>query len=165
MAAPGADRTVRFSIVDRLVDEAPKLAADPPLTWAESVRQLKASVLRDLEWLLNTRRIVEPAPDAFPEVQRSLYHYGLPDVSSVSKDSTAAMRLVVQQMEESIRLFEPRLDHVRVLTAERTSAEQRDLRFVIEAMLRMEPNPERVVFDTVLEPVRGEFRVEAADEA
>jgi hypothetical protein len=32
-------------------------------------------------------------------------------------------------------------------------------RFVIEAMLKMEPNPERVVFDTVLETPTGKFSV------
>jgi type VI secretion system protein ImpF len=164
MAAPVAERTVRFSVIDRLVDDSPKLAADPPITWAESVRQLKESVLRDLEWLLNTRRIIEPASDVYPEVQQSLYHYGLPDVTSVSKDSSAALRMLVQQMEDCIRLFEPRLENVRVHMAERLPG-QRDLRFIVEAMLRMDPNPERVVFDTVLETVRGEFRIEAgADE-
>lgn len=164
MATPVAERTVRFSVLDRLIDDNPRVAADPPVTWAESVRQLKGAVLRDLEWLLNTRRIIEPAPDPYPEVQRSLYHYGLPDVTSVSKDSPAALRLLVQQMEECLELFEPRLENVRVQVAEKPSRDQRDLRFVIEAMLRMEPNPERVVFDTVLETVRGEFRVEGGEE-
>jgi type VI secretion system protein ImpF len=161
MAIPATDRTVRLTVIDRLIDDDPKLLSDPSVTWAESVRQLKEAVLRDLEWLLNTRRIIEPAPDTYPEVQRSLYHYGLPDVSSVSKDSPLALRLLVQQMEDCIKLFEPRLDNVRVQLLEKLPS-QRDLRFVIEAMLRMEPNPERIVFDTVLEAVRGEFRIEGA---
>jgi type VI secretion system protein ImpF len=165
MAAPGTERTVRFSVIDRLVDEEPRLGADAPITWAESVRRLKGSVLRDLEWLLNTRRQIEPAPAIYAEVQRSLYHYGLPDVSSVSRDSAPALRILIQQMEECIRTFEPRLDNVRVLATPQAGAEQRELRFVIEAMLRMEPNPERVVFDTVLETVRGEFRVAPALDA
>lgn len=156
------DRSVRLSVIDRLIDEEPGLAADPPRTWAESVRHLKASVLRDLEWLLNTRRMIELAPGAYAEVQRSLYHFGLPDVSSVSRDSPTALRLLQQQMEECIRLFEPRLDSIRVVAAEQATGERRELRFVIEAMLRMEPNPERIIFDTVLETARGEFRLEAA---
>lgn len=161
MAIPATDRTVRLTVIDRLIDDDPKLLSDPSVSWAESVRQLKEAVLRDLEWLLNTRRIIEPAPDTYPEVQRSLYHYGLPDVSSVSKDSPLALRVLVQQMEDCIKLFEPRLDNVRVQLLEKLPS-QRDLRFVIEAMLRMEPNPERIVFDTVLEAVRGEFRIEGA---
>jgi type VI secretion system protein ImpF len=165
MADSTADRTVRLSIIDRLIDDNPKLAADPPSTWAESVRRLKASVLRDLDWLLNTRRVIEPASDIYPEVQQSLYHYGLPDMTSVSRDSTAAARLLASQVEDTIRLFEPRLDAVRVLAVEQAGGERRELHFVIEALLRMDPNPERVVFDTVLETVRGEFRVESAVEA
>ena len=119
-------------------------------------------MLRDLEWLLNTRRIIELAPSAYAEVQRSLYHFGLPDTSSVSRDSPTALRLLLQQIEECIRIFEPRLDNVRVAAVERATEEKRELRFVIEAILRMEPNPERIVFDTVLETARGEFRLEAA---
>jgi type VI secretion system protein ImpF len=157
-----AEHAVRASVLDRLIDESPRLAADPPITWEESVRRLKASVLRDVEWLLNTRRIFATAPDTHPEVQSSLYHYGLPDVTSVSRDSPTALRVLVHDMEECIRLFEPRLDQVRVVQAEQPAG-QRDLRFAIEAMLRMEPDPERIVFDTVLEPVRGEFRI-AVDE-
>lgn len=163
MATLIADRTVRLSVLDRLIDENPRVAADPPITWDESVRRLKNAVLRDLEWLLNTRRIIAPAPEVYPEVQRSLYHYGLPDVTSVSRDSPTAVRQLVQQMEECIKLFEPRLDTIRVYVAEKAK-DQRDLRFVIEAMLRMEPNPERVVFDTILEPVRGGFRIEAGSD-
>jgi type VI secretion system protein ImpF len=161
MATPVSERTVRLSVLDRLLDDAPKLAADPPITWAESVRRLKVGVLRDLESLLNTRRNFEVVPEAYPEVRRSIHAFGLPDVTSVSRDSPTAVRLIVQQMEQAIRTFEPRLENVRVFLAERTP-EQRELRFVIEAMLRMEPDPERVLFDTVLEPVHGEFRIERA---
>jgi len=36
---------------------------------------------------------------------------------------------------------------------------RRELRFLIEAVLRMDPNPEPVVFDTVLEFSSGEYDV------
>ena len=39
-----------------------------------------------------------------------------------------------------------------------------ELRFVLEATLLMDPNPERVVFDTVLEVTRGEYDVRSADD-
>ena len=34
------------------------------------------------------------------------------------------------------------------------------VRFQVEALLRMDPSPEHVVFDTVLEVARGEYAVE-----
>jgi type VI secretion system protein ImpF len=64
-----------------------------------------------------------------------------------------------RQVEDAIALFEPRLTDVRVSVAESEDAERRQLRFIVEAMLRMDPNPERVLFDTVLDPTRGEFQV------
>lgn len=152
-----AGASVRHSVLDRLLaGNAP--GADAPDDMAESVRQLKFAVLRDLEWLLNTRRIAEPASDAYPEVQRSVYHYGLPDVSSLSLDEQTVRRRLVAYVEECIESFEPRLTAVRVTPAE-TKREDRTVRFTVEALLRMEPNPERIVFDTVLEPSRGEFQV------
>ena len=164
MAAPANERTVRLSVIDRLIDSEPGLAGDPTTTWDESVRQLKMALLRDVEWLLNTRRIPEPAPDHYPEVQRSVYHFGIPDVSSLSSDSDASRQKLQQHIEESIRIFEPRLTRVRVVPTQE-GMEGREIRFVIEALLRMDPNPERVIFDTVLETASGEFRVNGSDNA
>jgi type VI secretion system protein ImpF len=166
MAQREIERTVRLSVIDRLVDTEPRNAADAPLTWSESVRRLKASVLRDIEWLLNTRRIIEPAPAGFPELQSSLFHYGLPDITSLSADSAETRRELARQVEECVELFEPRLTGVRVLLVTDTDQSRKHrVRFRIEGLLRMDPNPERVVFDTVLETASGKFDVSGADHA
>lgn len=159
MATPGAERTVRPSVLDRLIDDAPREPADSPDTLAETTRAFRAAVLRDVEWLLNTRRIAEPAPDAFPELQRSVYHFGLPDVTSLSADSDAARKRLLRQVEECISLFEPRLSGVRVTLTPADEGGRRHVRFLVEGLLRMDPNPERVVFDTILETSSGKFRV------
>jgi type VI secretion system protein ImpF len=165
MAGPASDRTARLSVIDRLIDTAPSLAADPPVTMDESVRQMKRSVLRDLEWLLNTRRTPEPAPDQYPEVQQSVYNFGVPDISSLSADSPASRDKLLRHIEESIRLFEPRLTAVKVTPAEKSGTANREIRFVVDALLRMEPNPDRIVFDTVLTTSSGEFRVNSIADA
>ncbi|MBA4156456.1 MAG: type VI secretion system baseplate subunit TssE [Gemmatimonadetes bacterium] len=159
MANREVERTVRQSVLDRLIDFEPKQSADASTTWAESVRQLKESVLRDLEWLLNTRRTPETAPDAYAEVKRSVFHYGLPDITSLSGESEVVRRRLIRQVEECIQLFEPRLTGVRVSPVEVEEESKRRIRFIIEAILRMEPNPERVTFDTVLEISSGKFLV------
>ena len=160
MAAPGAERTVRPSVLDRLVDDAPREPADSPTTLAESARAFRAAVLRDVEWLLNTRRIAVPAPDSCPEVQRSVYHFGVPDVTSMSSDSDPARQRLLRQVEECISTFEPRISGVRVSPAVvRDEEGGRRIRFVVEGTLRMDPGPERVAFDTELEPSSGKFRV------
>lgn len=165
MMSKETERTVGRSVLDRLIDPEPTVAADKPRSWAESVRELRAAVRRDLEWLLNTRQIAEPAADAYPEVQQSVYHFGLPDLTSLSADSADTRRRLVRQVEECIRLFEPRLTGVRVSVIEPKGERRHQVRFVIEGMLRMEPDPEHVVFDTILETVSGKFQLAGVNDA
>ena len=62
MARGDADIAVTPALLDRLIDLDPGASSDPPATRNQSVRQLKVSLRRDLEWLLNTRRTPEEAP-------------------------------------------------------------------------------------------------------
>ncbi len=87
MAKSEIERTVQPSILDRLTDEDPRSSADPRITYAESLRKFKEGVQRDLEWLLNTRRTPMPAGDEFEELRNSLYHYGVPDITSMSREN------------------------------------------------------------------------------
>ena len=162
MARSEIERTAQLSVLDRLIDREPGVTSDAAVTLAESVRQVKAALRRDLESLLNTRRTSEPAPEQLEEVRRSLYHYGLPDVSSLSQDSPDDRERLLRGLEDAITVFEPRLAGVRV-TLDQTEIEarphERTLHFVIEGTLQMDPTPERVAFDTVFELSSGECHV------
>ena len=160
------ERTVQPSLLDRLTDLDPRLSADARITFAESLRQFKDSVQRDLEWLLNTRCTPEEVPELFEEVQRSLYRYGLPDITSFSRDSRRSRQHLLQRIEEAITLFEPRLSDVRLRMVEQEGEQhRRELRFAVAATLHMDPTPEQVVFDTVLEFSSGEYQVAGAQNA
>ena len=161
MAKGELERTVQQSLLDRLTDDEPRVAADVPMTWAQSVRAFKAGVRRDLEWLLNTRRTAEVAPEHLVEVGRSLYHYGLNDMMSLSKDSDSDRERLLRWVEEVIATYEPRLENVRGALAdvEPANAHRRELHFVIQGVLRMDPSPEQVVFDTVLEFASGDVEI------
>jgi type VI secretion system protein ImpF len=166
MAKPGIERTVRLSLLDRLTDERPDLGADPVMRFQESRDRMLVSLRRDLEWLLNTHRGQEVEPEEFEELQRSLYHYGLPDVSAVSRDSADAHARLLRQVKEAIVAFEPRLANVRVSEAPLPAGEnRREVRFIIHGLLRMDPNPEQVVFDAVLELSSGEYDVKGGRDA
>jgi type VI secretion system protein ImpF len=68
---------------------------------------------------------------------------------------------LLRALEASIRNFEPRLTAVKVIPLE-TSADggaKKLLRFQIEGLLKMDPAPERVSFDTVLQLTTGEYQV------
>lgn len=165
MAPAELERTAQRSVIDRLIDTEPTNASDATITLAQSVREVKRALSRDLEWLLNTRRIVEPAPETCPELRRSLYHYGLPDITSSAAASTDARNWLRRQVEETIALFEPRLANVRVTVRDSDEAGRREVRFVVEAVLQMEPSPEQVVFDTVLEVASATFAIEGGRDA
>jgi type VI secretion system protein ImpF len=120
---------------------------------------------RDLEWLLNTRQIVHGVPEEFPELEGSLYGYGLPDVSNLSGSSIRDRNRLLRMLESTITAYEPRLSGVKVNVVESGSNSGRQLRFQIEALLLMDPSPELVSFDTVLELSSGEYQIKGEQSA
>jgi type VI secretion system protein ImpF len=167
MAKNEIERTVQPSLLDRLTDLDPRSSADARVTLAESIRLFKASLQRDLEWLLNTRRTPEPLPaDWFEQVPRSIYHFGIPDITSLSRDSRESRSILLRDVEAAIAAFEPRLTDVNISVIEAEGEQfRRELRFHIEATLRMDPTPEQVVFDTVLNFASGEYDIAAVRDA
>ncbi|HXJ88534.1 MAG TPA: type VI secretion system baseplate subunit TssE [Candidatus Binatia bacterium] len=157
-----ASGPVTLSVLDRLIDRDPKTRSEVPPSRAQSLRELKFALKRDLEWLLNTRRTIDPAPDSARETTRSVYHYGFADVSSKSVLSTRDHADLVRDMEAAIAAFEPRLKRARV-RMEPVEGAYRTLKFVIEGLLCMDPAPEAVRFDTVLELGKGEYEIKGAD--
>ncbi|MFB3813503.1 MAG: type VI secretion system baseplate subunit TssE [Terriglobales bacterium] len=158
MARFEPEMVITQSLLDRLTDEEPKTPADPPMTRAQSFRQFKAALRRDLEWLLNTRQTPFAAGKEFRELSNSLYNYGLPDLSAISAQSVYDRKRLVQSLQATVETFEPRLADVRV-TMESMPANTRMLRFRIEGLARIDPAPEQVSFDTVLELTSGEYEV------
>ncbi|MBN2321342.1 MAG: type VI secretion system baseplate subunit TssE [Acidobacteria bacterium] len=159
MPKPDPELAVTSSIIDRLIDLEPGVSADPQVNRSQSVRQLKASLQRDLEWLLNTRRNPDEAPETYEELSRSLYNYGLPDVTSLGLNSPRDKQRLLRHIEQTIEIFEPRLADIRVRELDDTGSGSRIMRFQIEALLKMDPAPEQVFFDTVLQLNSGEYQV------
>ena len=62
-------------------------------------------------------------------------------------------------IEQTLAVFEPRLKKVKVAQLESTSGAQHVLRFQIEGLLDMDPAPELISFDTVLQLSSGEYQV------
>jgi type VI secretion system protein ImpF len=165
MARGAGETTITISVLDRLIDVEPENRLENPLSRAQSVRLLKNSVRRDLEWLLNTRRIADLPDENLKEVNRSTYTYGLPDLSSVSAGSSGDRNRLVRNLLATINLFEPRLANVRLVLVETPDSGKKDVRLRIEAMLRMDPVPEPISFDTVIELKSGSCHLSGGDDA
>ena len=156
------DVLITLSVFDRLIDNDPRNSSEAALTRAESLRRLRIAVRRDLEWLLNSRRIATPPDPALVELNRSAYVYGLPDVSSIRIGDKREQLKLLASIEKSIQIFEPRLTDVRVipLVDESKKSIQR-LDFRIEGLLLMDPAPEHVSFDTTLDAVNQNYRIKS----
>ncbi|HWC95683.1 MAG TPA: type VI secretion system baseplate subunit TssE [Candidatus Sulfopaludibacter sp.] len=159
MARWETEQTVTQSILERLIDRDPTQSADPAPTRAQSVRQLKASLRRDLEWLLNTRRTPRPATSEFAEVEKSLYNFGLQDMTNLAWDSSRDRARLSRMIEQTVQTFEPRITGLKVVALDSMQGLTHVLRFQIQGLLDMDPAPEHISFDTVLQLSSGEYQV------
>jgi type VI secretion system protein ImpF len=159
MAKIKADQPLLPSVLDRLIDEEPGVRRDPPQSRTQVLRELKQSVRRDLENLLNTRQRSLPHPQNLTELERSLVSYGMPDVIGTTMAGTEGREQLRQLLEETIRRFEPRFKTVKVELLDAAESLDRTLRFRIDALLHATPAPEPVTFDSALEPVSGSIDV------
>lgn len=146
------------SVLDRLLDDDPRASMDPPRSRSIMLQALKQSVRRDLEWLLNTRCHYENIDDLLEEAPKSVAFYGLPDFTGKSARGTSEQKHLLQMLEIAITNFEPRFLDPKV-SIEPMDDTDRQLRFRIEAKLDVDPAPEPVVFDTVLQVGSGDFAV------
>lgn len=160
MARIENESVVTQSVLERLIDREPAARQEPAPTRSQSIRLLKASVRRDLEWLLNTRQNPEAVGEDYPELAKSMFNYGLPDFSSMSFDNPKDRMRLLRHLENTIRIFEPRLQSPRVVPVQSDgSLSNRTIRFQIEGLLKMDPAPEQVTFDTVLQLSSGEYQI------
>src|SRR5579875_1521238 len=112
MARARNEAPIGLSVLDRLIDEDLRIP-EKLLTRSESLRKLRDGVRRDLEWLLNTRWPVIVAASR-SQLARSLYMYGIPDVTSMSAKNMADRQSLLEALQESITRFEPRIANPRV---------------------------------------------------
>ena len=154
-----SDQPLVPSVLDRLLDENPETTSEPAKNRAQMLRDMKLAVRRDLENLLNTRRRNMIPPDGLAELSDSLLTYGIPDFSGTGPGSEDERAAFAKQIEDIIRDNEPRLVKVAVVLSHELQPGDRTLRFRIDALLRADPAPEPVVFDSTLEPATTQFAI------
>ncbi len=159
MAKGDFDLLVEGTVLDRLIDRDPGASGDRPIGRPDSIREYKLGLQRDLEWLLNARRSEDPDAERFPELARSVYHFGLPDLTSLSRDSGDSLAKLVTFVEQALAQFEPRLANIKVSVVPLEDNPLADVRLQVEAVLRLEPSPERITFDTVMHKANGDIEV------
>lgn len=143
------------SLFDKLFDDLPAA----PVRRKLSLEQLKDSVARDLESLLNTRNVFgDLESEDFPLAKASVAAYGLSDFASFSLANIADRQRICASLERAIAAHEPRLQEVRVeLELQRRAVNA--LFFSINAVLVVNPAEEPVAFDAMLQPTSLQYSV------
>ncbi len=147
------------SLLDRLIDAAPASRVEP-LRPALTLEQLRDTVARDVEALLNTRGGAgHRGLDACPNARRSTLAFGLEDFSSMSLASGADRVRICRAIERAIADHEPRLREVQVALGGRDPTLRRVV-FSIRATLSVHPLHEPVSFEAMLLPSTRTYAVQ-----
>lgn len=153
MARIDKKKKLRPSILDRLFDDEPHNQSEVDMGDHQYLRQLKKSIRRDLENLLNTRFYINEPSDEFTEIESSLLNYGLPDLATVNIIDIDKRNEFTRRLEQTLREFEPRFKSVKVSYLDNVDNTDRTLRFRIDGTIYADPSPEVVIFDSILESV------------
>lgn len=156
------------ALLDRLTDTEPDSRQEVRGRRTMTRAQLRAGVLRDLAWLLNSTRLLSPAEAArHPQAAASTLNYGLPCLTGRTLSGLQPDRLA-QDIAEAIRRFEPRIlpDSLQVTPLARGQARfQPGLPFLIEGELWMQPYPEHLFYRADLDLETGRFHLSAGQAA
>jgi type VI secretion system protein ImpF len=155
MAKTRSESVVTQSLMERLITSE---TDDVTTSRAQSLRIFRDALKRDVEWLLNSRRPPLDSIANYPLAANSVINYGLPDISSMGLQSASDQRTLIAAVQQCLRNFEPRITDVRVFL-ESSEVVNRSLRFRIEGMMMVDPAPEEINFDTVLELTKGEYEI------
>ncbi|RFB83156.1 type VI secretion protein [Rhizobium leguminosarum bv. trifolii] len=156
------DRVLSRSILDRLIDEAPDRAADPPMSFVDQVREVREAIRRDLEALLNTRRCPTTPPTALSELRDALVSYGVDGIVSANLMTDQAKLRLAEAIERRVALFETRLADIRVTILKSRTMTERALRMRIQATFRLHEGMPPISFESTIDPSTQRVLVEAA---
>jgi len=143
---------LRASLIDRLIDEEPSVRREIRPLRTLSRKKLRASVVRDLLWLLNTRTPV-PA-SVYQRKELTVIDYGIPDFGKSSPANPDDRDFLAQSIAKAISVYEPRLRNVRVFVKPETR-DEKTLVVVIEAIMAVDELREPISFQTIYQKDSG----------
>lgn len=153
------------SLLDRLTDENPRQQEETRHQRASDIRSLRESVLRDLEWLLNSVNLESvQSLETWPELRSSVINYGMPGLSgnTVNQADRDAIRKLIH---EAVETFEPRIlkNTLRIrLIDDEALDNPHAIAFQIEGTLWGRPMPEALFLRTELDLELGDVKVSEA---
>jgi type VI secretion system protein ImpF len=158
MASSADELRVTLSLWEKLTEEIPAPAGQNPLVLTATVQELRESVARHLEVLINTRHSELDLSPVFEECNSSVLAYGVIDFTTLVLSNPVDREKLRRSIERSVRQFEPRLSRIKVTLGDWDTS-QTGLTLHILAELRVEPENEPVSFNAVLAKDSRRFSV------
>lgn len=153
MAHIDKNKKLRPSIIDRLFDDEPHIQTEQKVEHHQLLKQMRASIRRDLESLLNSRYYLIQPSSEFTEIDKSIFNYGLPDLTTVNIMNVERRNAFIKQLENTLKTYEPRFKSVKISFLENEDEIDRTLRFRIDTVIYADPAPEVVIYDSTLDSV------------
>jgi type VI secretion system protein ImpF len=148
------------TLLDRLLDDVPHQASEAVSKRLCSLADYKASLIRDLEVLVNTRQcLVAERLDGHPVLAGTILEYGMPDFTSKGVLNPEDRRLIQAQLERAISVGDKRFRAVRVQLMNQQMG-HRMLTFRVDAVLHLQDATRQVSFDAVLQVNTQEYKVQ-----
>ena len=147
------------SLIDRLI----KPIGTANIEYTDSrvtVTEIRDSIRRDLENLLNTRRRFEVSGEKLESRDLTIVNYGIPDFTGASFSTEEEQEELLREIKKIILAYERRFKSIKIVEKKGLDSMDRTVRFRIEAELRVEPAVEPLVFDTRIDPVSRELSIE-----
>lgn len=146
------------TLFEKLFDDQPRYVSEinPLRRW--NIDELKGSVARDLEALLNTRSSFSKSLDDYPLVRRSVLNFGILDFVGLSTANPEHCDRICREIEQTIADHDPRLSQIKV-EMEMDSDHVGSLLFTIRAVLVVYPINEMISFDAVLQPSTQQYSI------
>jgi type VI secretion system protein ImpF len=154
------------SLLDRLTDEEPGNLQETADKRVLSLNQLKASVLRDLTWLLNTTSLLNADATLHTPAGTSVINYGLPALAGNSA-SSIDVSILERLIHQAIATFEPRILRNTLRVRAQTLPDQMSpnaLSFEIEGDLWAQPVALPLLLRTDLDLESGHVQVVPAEQ-
>lgn len=150
------------SLLDRLTDLEPRNTKESTSQQSMSQKQFKEAVIRDLGWLLNSVALdVCEDLEKYPEVQRSVLNFGMPDMSGHTS-SNVIIRTMESTIKSVIQQFEPRIVNNSLKVKIHSNPDEmshNSLVIEIAGAVFGQPSPFQVVLKSELNLECGEFQV------
>jgi type VI secretion system protein ImpF len=159
MARVKSDQPLVPSVLDRLLDNEPGVSREAPRSHNQVLADLKVSLRRDLENLLNTRCCCLAWPSDLKELDKSLVSYGVSDITGADLGAAKSREQFCRSLQSVLRQYEPRFKTVTVLLLTNADPLDRTLNFRIDGLVYADPAPEPVIFDSAMKPATGSFEV------